>query len=245
MVRFCAFAVIGVATLGGPVRVNAEGTPNARAYHLDEYTAAAIQHYPSLKAAKADIELAHARLNEAKLSPFFQFHGRAAFFVRPKASGTPVFSPDSQIQFNNPWGPGVELAVEGGIPIYTFGKYRAGKTAARAGIKTAEQDQLKTLNQVVFDVRRAYFGTQLSLDLQSRSQTARGSSPTLSRSSRRVSMPTTHGSSKPTIGACSRRCPRSSRGSPRRCGSRRRRALHSKSCPESSQLSFPNVRSNR
>jgi outer membrane protein TolC len=167
MVRFCATVVIGLATLGVVVHTGAEDTPNARVYYLDEYTAAAIQHYPSLKAAKADIELAHARLNEAKLSPFFQFHGRASFFVRPKASGTPIFSPDSQIQFNNPWGPGVELAIEGGIPIYTFGKYRAGKTAARAGIKTAEQDQLKTLSQVVFDVRRAYFGTQLSLDLQS------------------------------------------------------------------------------
>ncbi|MCZ6807734.1 MAG: TolC family protein [Deltaproteobacteria bacterium] len=167
MARFCALAVIGLASLGVSVRVTGEEAPNTRVYHLDEYTAAAIQRYPSLRAAKADIAVAHARLNEAKLSPFFQFQGRATFFVRPKASGTPIFSPDSQLPFSNPWGPGVELFVEGGIPIYTFGKYRAGKTAARAGIKTAEQERVKTLNQVVYDVRRAYFGTQLSLDLQS------------------------------------------------------------------------------
>ena len=167
MARFCALAVIGLASLGVSVRVTGEEAPNTRVYHLDEYTAAAIQRYPSLRAAKADIAVAHARLNEAKLSPFFQLQGRATFFVRPKASGTPIFSPDSQLPFSNPWGPGVELFVEGGIPIYTFGKYRAGKTAARAGIKTAEQERVKTLNQVVYDVRRAYFGTQLSLDLQS------------------------------------------------------------------------------
>jgi outer membrane protein TolC len=167
MVRFCAFAVIGLAMLGGPLRVIAEATPNARVHHLDEYTAAAIQHYPSLRAAKADIAVAHARLNEAKLSPFFQFEGNVSAFVRPGASGTAVFSPDSQVPWTNPWGPGVELSIQGGIPLYTFGKYRAGKNAAKAGIKVAEQEQERTLNQVVYDVRRAYFGTQLSLDLQS------------------------------------------------------------------------------
>jgi len=165
MIRWCAVVVIGFATLG--VRVSAEEAPNTRVHYLDEYTSAAIQHYPSLRAAKADIAVAHARLNEARLSPFFQFRGNASFFVRPGASGTPVFSPDSQLPLSNRWGPGVELGVEGGIPIYTFGKYRAGKTAARAGIMAAEQEREITLNQVVFDVRRAYFGTQLSLDLQS------------------------------------------------------------------------------
>ncbi len=167
MIRWCAVAVIGFATLGIAARVSAEEAPNTRTHYLDEYTAAAIQHYPSLRAAKADIAVAHARLNEAKLSPFFQFRGNVSFFVRPGAQGTPVFSPDSQLPLSNRWGPGVELGAEGGIPIYTFGKYRAGKTAARAGIKAAEEERAATLNQVIYDVRRAYFGTQLSLDLQS------------------------------------------------------------------------------
>ena len=55
MARFCALAVIGLASLGVSVRVTAEEAPNTRVYHLDEYTAAAIQRYPSLRAAKADI----------------------------------------------------------------------------------------------------------------------------------------------------------------------------------------------
>ncbi|MDH3201930.1 MAG: TolC family protein [Myxococcales bacterium] len=167
MVRWCVLAALGLATFGVALRLSAEEAPNPRVHYLDEYTAAAIQHYPSLRAAKADIAVAHARLNEAKLSPFFQFRGNAAFFVRPGAQGTPIFSPDSQLPLSNRWGPGVEVNAEGGIPIYTFGKYRAGKTAARAGIKAAEQERERTLSQVVYDVRRAYFGTQLSLDLQS------------------------------------------------------------------------------
>jgi len=167
MARFCAFAVVGLAFLGVSGSTAAEGAPNTRAHHLDEYTTAAVKHFPSLRAARAEVAAAQARLDEARLSPFFQFEGTASVFIRPRASGTPIFSPDSQLPLSNPWGPGVDLQVNGGIPLYTFGKIRAGKRAARAGITNAKQERERTLNQVVFDVRRAYFGTQLSLDLQS------------------------------------------------------------------------------
>jgi outer membrane protein TolC len=178
MVRFWALAVIALTTLGVSAQVIAEEAPAnqpkpdvgeaplGRVYHVDEYTQAAILRYPGLNAAEADIDAAQARLNEARLSPFMQFQGEARFFVAPGARGTATFSPDPQIPWSNPWGPGGELGIEGAIPIYTFGKYRAGKKAARAGITAAEYERDRTLARVVFDVRRAYFGTQLSLDLQ-------------------------------------------------------------------------------
>ena len=169
-----AFAILGIAPEGIAQNAPAEeGAPTEdkapgprRAHHIDEFTRAAIMRYPGLKAADADIDAAQARLDEAKLSPFFQFEGQAKFFVAPGARGTPTFSPDPQIPWANRWGPGGEVGIEGGIPIYTFGKYRAGKKAARAGIAASEQERDRTLNRVVFDVRRAYFGVQLSLDLQ-------------------------------------------------------------------------------
>jgi outer membrane protein TolC len=179
MLRFWALAVAVVSTLGVAGHLSAQEAPPTRedelvdepsalirVYHLDEYTQSAVLQYPSLKAAQADIDAAKARLDEARLSPFFQFEGRARFFVAPGARGTPTFSPDPQIPWSNRWGPGGELGIEGGIPLYTFGKYRSGKKAASAGITSAEYQRELTLNQVVFDVRRAYFGVQLSLDLQ-------------------------------------------------------------------------------
>ena len=170
MARLFAGAVFGLAfvyaAFGAAMGASAEEAPNTRAYHLDEFTAAAIRNYPSLKAAKADIAAASATLDEARLSPFFQFEGTASFFIRPRAEGTPIFSPDSQLPLSNAWGPGIDLQASGGIPLYTFGKYRAGKKAARSGVASAEEEERRTLNQVVFDVRRAYFGTQLALDLQ-------------------------------------------------------------------------------
>jgi len=145
-----------------------------RVYYLDEYTRAAILHYPGLKANAADIDAAQARLDEARLSPFFQFEGQASLYVRPGAQGTPTFSPDPQIPWSNRWGPGGEVGFAGGIPLYTFGKYRAGKKAAAAGISSAEYERDRTVARVVFDVRRAYFGTQLSLDMQAMISEAKG-----------------------------------------------------------------------
>ena len=179
MVRFWALVVAVLSTLGVAGHLTAQapepvdsGEPaetqpgGVRVYHVDEFTQAAILRYPGLKAAEADIEAAQARLDEARLSPFFQFEGQARFFVAPAARGTAIFSPDPQIPWSNRWGPGGELGVQGGIPIYTFGKIRSGKKAARAGIKASESAKDLTLNRVVFDVRRAYYGVQLALDLQ-------------------------------------------------------------------------------
>jgi outer membrane protein TolC len=178
MVRFSALVIMALAMLGIAAQVIADEAPASagvaaaeepavgRVYHVDEYTQAAILRYPGLSAAEADIDAAQARLNEARLSPFMQFQGHARFFVAPGARGTSTFSPDPQIPWSNRWGPGGELGIEGAIPLYTFGKYRAGKQAASAGITTAEYERDRTLARVVFDVRRAYFGTQLSLDLQ-------------------------------------------------------------------------------
>ncbi|RZV53629.1 MAG: TolC family protein [Deltaproteobacteria bacterium] len=179
MVRFCARAFMAWVMLGVVAHGIAQEAPGSdrpaavdepprppRSHHVDEFAQSAILRYPGLKANTSDIDAAQARLTEAKLSPFMQFEGQVRFFVAPGARGTATFSPDPQVPWANRWGPGGEVGVEGGIPIYTFGKYRAGKKAARAGISAAEYERDRTLSRVVFDVRRAYFGTQLSLDLQ-------------------------------------------------------------------------------
>jgi outer membrane protein TolC len=178
MARFSALVIMALAMLCIAAQVVADEGPASagaaaveepavgRVYHVDEYTRAAILRYPGLRADAAEIDAAQARLNEARLSPFMQFEGQARFFVAPGARGTAAFSPDPQIPWSNRWGPGGEVGIEGAIPLYTFGKYRAGKKAASAGITSAEYERDRTLTRVVFDVRRAYFGTQLSLDLQ-------------------------------------------------------------------------------
>ncbi len=137
-----------------------------RVLHIDELTRLTAARFPGLRVDDARIKAARARLNEARLSPFFQFSTDLLFSFRPGARGTPTFSPDSQVPLSNRWGPTGGIRVQGALPLYTFGKIRGAKDAARARISAARSKREQTLNEVIFDVRRAYFGAQLSLDLQ-------------------------------------------------------------------------------
>jgi len=140
------------------------GEPPVR--DLPELVEAARATYPSLRAADHRLEAARARLSEAWISPFSQFRVTAGLTFAPEARGTNVFSPDPQLPLDNPWRPVARVGVEGVVPLYTFGKLGAARDAARAGIRAAEHDRERNLASVLYDVRRAYYGLQLSLDVQ-------------------------------------------------------------------------------
>lgn len=127
---------------------------------------AADHTYPGLRAAEARIRAARARLDEAWVTPFFQSTITAGFGLSPEIRGTPIFSPDNQVPLSNPWQPVLSLQIEGVIPLWTFGKLPAARDAARAGIRAAESDRARVRAQLRYDVRRAYFGLQLALDLE-------------------------------------------------------------------------------
>ncbi len=156
----------GPGTEASPLEAEAEPEPEAAIYDLAALTYAARENYPRLRAARHKVVAAEAQLDEALVSPFFQFYGTAAITVAPEARGTPIFSPDSQLPLSNPWRPVVVVGASGVLPIYTFGKIDALHDAARAGVRAASRDRQVALDRVEFDVRRAYYGLQLSLDLQ-------------------------------------------------------------------------------
>ena len=125
---------------------------------------AAEAHYPALAADGHAIDAARARLDEARVSPFFQWNVTGTFTVAPSAEGTPTYSPDNQLPLDNPWRPVSGVSVEGFVPIYTFGKLKSAREAASAGIDAAEHQHDRTLASVRYDVRRGYFALQVSLD---------------------------------------------------------------------------------
>ncbi len=147
----------------GPAADDEEEVPTM---DLAQFTHHAERTYPGLRAAEARIRAAHAQLDEAWVSPFFQGAVTAGFTLAPEARGSPIFSPDAQVPLSNPWQPVVGISIEGLIPLWTFGKLGGVRDAARAGIRAAESDRLRVRNQLLYDVRRAYFALQLSLDLQ-------------------------------------------------------------------------------
>lgn len=161
-----AAALAGKDDGSGDLDAPTGGAGRGRYQTLAELLADARRTYPGLRADRHAIEAAEAQLDEARISPFFQFEARGFLTVAPEARGTPIVSPDSQLPLTNRWAPIVGADVEGLFPLYTFGKIRAAQRAATAGVAAAEQAREVTLDRVAFDVRRAFFTLQLALDLQ-------------------------------------------------------------------------------
>ncbi len=151
---------------GEPAPSEAADEPEAPLLDLDAFTRAAERTYPGMRAADARIRAAQAQLDEIWVSPFFQGQVTAGFTFAPEQSGSPIFSPDSQVPVENPWQPVLQFGIEGVVPLWTFGKLGAAREAGRAGVRAAEADRHRVRQQLVYDVRRAYFALQLALDLQ-------------------------------------------------------------------------------
>jgi outer membrane protein TolC len=143
-----------------PIRAQ---TPT-RTLELGDLQTAAERRSPTLRAAAQATSAAEAKLDEATISPFFQFTARAATGFAPNARGVPGFTQDSQVPTDQSWGPFFSGGVQGAIPIYTFGKISAARDAARAGVTSATLTSRRARNQLRFDVRRAYYALQLALD---------------------------------------------------------------------------------
>jgi outer membrane protein TolC len=141
---------------------------------LAELTRLAAESYPSLRAARHAIDAAQAKLDEAKVSPFFQFEATAGATIAPSASGTPIYSQDSQLPLSNEWRPIFRVGVEGALPLYTFGKLRGAWHAAEAGVRAAEERPDQARAELERNVRRAYFALQMALDLQQMIREGRG-----------------------------------------------------------------------
>ncbi|MBX3249205.1 MAG: TolC family protein [Myxococcales bacterium] len=180
----CALALSSVGALAQPTGERSTGDQpaggqptgerGAAPHDLASLLALAEARYPSLEARSAAITAARARLDEARLSPFFQTEIQAGTTIAPRAEGTPIFSNQNQLPVDNGWAPVVEVAVRGVVPLYTFGKLRNAWRAGRAGVRAAELDRDRALAQLRFDVRRAYFGLQLALDVQQMIREGRG-----------------------------------------------------------------------
>lgn len=142
----------------------ARAQPEAASHDLEYLTRAAEEHSHNIRATEHTILAAEARLAEATISPFFQFSGEAGLGFVPDANGTRDYSPDPDNEFARAFGPALYGQVSGAVPLYTFGKLRAARRAARAGVRESEIAARRIRSELVFDVRRAYYGLQLALD---------------------------------------------------------------------------------
>ncbi len=147
---------------------NAPATIAAHRYTLTECLVLADCNFPNLWAARARLSYAHAQLEEAKWTPWFNWTAQSSFGVAPTLSGTVLFPQSNQQQRNittlGNLQPFVGYGVSGVVPLYTFGKIETAREAAEANVRVSEWDQEKWRQSMRMDVRRAYYGVQLARD---------------------------------------------------------------------------------
>src|SRR5580692_11850155 len=155
------------------------GPPPARAtihphvYTLTECLALSDRNFPNLWAERARLAYAHAQLDEAIWTPWFQWSAQSSFGVSPPLQGTviypqsntgPVTLSSQNISGTNGLEPFLHFGVSGVVPLYTFGKIDTARDAAEANVRVSEWDMEKWRQSMRMDVRRAYYGVELARD---------------------------------------------------------------------------------
>jgi multidrug efflux system outer membrane protein len=153
----------------GDDTVLARPTIRAHQYTLAESLALADRNFPNLWAARARLAYTHAQLEEARWTPWFQWSANTLFGVTPPLQGS-VLYPQATSYSKNITGlgdlsPAFHFDVSGAIPLYTFGKITSTLEAAEASVRVSEWDMEKARQSMRMDVRRAYYGLQLSRDV--------------------------------------------------------------------------------
>lgn len=145
---------------------SARAESGRQTFNLEELLELAERNYPGLEARLHEVEAAEARLDEARISPYMQIRATGNFAVVPEASGTPLYSNETQLNLHGRWGPTVGASVEAAIPIVTFGKLPALRELGRVGVRSSKIEYERTLAKVKEDIVRAYLALQLALDLR-------------------------------------------------------------------------------
>jgi outer membrane protein TolC len=153
---------------------SAPATLRPHQYTLAECLALADRNFPNLWAARARLALAHAQLEEAKWTPWFQWSAQSTFGVIPPILGTVLYpqatlesrniSNFGNIGSSNGLQPFFGFGISGVVPLYTFGKIETTREAAEANIRVSEWDMEKWRQATRMDVRRAFFGLELARD---------------------------------------------------------------------------------
>lgn len=147
----CAWAQLAQA--GAPQRLT-----------LAQVLVLAEQNYPKIAQAAARLKRKEAQLDEAHRAPYSEFTLNAFAAILPSWRGTGVFSPSSDVAFASSSSVAYQVAIEGVVPIWTFGKLTNLWDAARANIDVGKGEVLQERAMIRREARRAFYGVQLARD---------------------------------------------------------------------------------
>jgi outer membrane protein TolC len=132
---------------------------------LDDCIRRALTTSAELGESRADIELAEAKLDEAKAHRFPQIEFLGLMGPVSKARGNQIYSPDSIDRLH-----GITIFARGDAtivqPLYTFGKISERMTAAGHGIEVDRAKKAQKENEVTLKVKEYYYGLLLARELK-------------------------------------------------------------------------------
>lgn len=172
--RFCALVLSAallsaVGASGEPTRPKSKSTPAAsvagrRVYSLRRCLELAERNYPKVHEAKARLRQKSAQLDQAYTAPYSEFTLSGGLGPAPTVRGTSVYSPNTDTALTSNMALAWQLGIDGVIPLWTFGKITNLWDAARAQVNVGEHEVRKEKNDIKLQVRRAFYGVQLSRD---------------------------------------------------------------------------------
>lgn len=136
----------------------------SRKYDLRKCLMLAERNYPKVRQSKAQLARMRAQLDEAHYAPFSEFKLQAGIGPAPTIRGTAVYSPNTDTALTTNLALAWQVGIEGAVPLWTFGKISNLWDAAEAQIVAGEHGVKKAKNEVLIEVRRAYYGVQLARD---------------------------------------------------------------------------------
>ncbi|MHC1696476.1 MAG: TolC family protein [Geobacteraceae bacterium] len=160
MTLHCALFLLSAAPLFA-----GEASQGKLVLGLDDCIRRALTTSPELGESRADIELAEAKLNEAKAHRLPQIEFLGLLGPVSKARGNQVNSSDRIDHLH-----GLTIFARGDAtivqPLYTFGKISERMSAATHGIEVDRAKKAQKANEISLKVKEYYYGLLLARELK-------------------------------------------------------------------------------
>ncbi len=135
-----------------------------RGYDLDRCLVLAERNFPKIQEARAKLGKKRAERVRSRSQPYDDFDASAGIALAPSVGGTSIYSRNTDDAIDSDMALAWQVGVSGAIPLFTFGKIASAWEAADANVAVGQQELAKAKQEVMLDVRRAYYGLQFARD---------------------------------------------------------------------------------
>ncbi len=142
-----------------------ENGPPVKRLSLDECISMAMAHSHVLEAERRRLKVLEEQIKQIYWTPFSNFFIEGTFTVLPNKhineerlenEGVIVGADDMFDYKDQDWGPRFAWRAGFDVPLYTFGKMKAGSEALKAGEKAKQAEYPRFVHQVRLQVEQAY-----------------------------------------------------------------------------------------